>query len=395
VLSPTPESRNLLAAVSSLRPPLRSLLPWFLFWVGLTLFFATQAGWIAVFTDRRAPPFGLNFFLHAAHWLTWGLLSLGIVALARRYPISGHLRLRHGALHLAVALALSPLQLVVMQSIVHIGRSAAGQSPDFVRDFRRELGEFFHVNLLTYGVVLAVATALDSRRRAGEQQILAARLAEQLAAARLAALQMQVHPHFLFNSLHTAAELVHENPSLAERTLLRLADLLRRSLRESAREEVTLADHLELVDCYIELESVRLEGRLRVRYDVPDELLGATMPALLLQPLVENAVRHGVARRGEGGEIVVSARRTESGFEVEIANDLPGSDAPARHAGTGIGLANVRARLAHRFGDRASLVTDDTSGRFVARLSLPLSHLVEPPVQAGGPPGAPPAEAVP
>lgn len=355
------------------RRDLRPLLPWLVFWAGLALFFATQSIWLAIVTGRERLPLWKPLLAHGSHWLAWGAMSPLVVALARRYPLVRGRRLRRGALHAGAAVALSFVQLVAMQALVHAGRTLAGESPSFVGEMRRELGDFFHLNLLTYALIFAASVGIESMRRSREQELLASRLAEQLAEARLAALQMQIHPHFLFNSLHTAAELVHEDPGLAEKTLLRLADLLRRALRVSAREHESLAESLEFVDGYLELESVRLDGRLRVVYEVPETLLAARVPTLLLQPLAENAVRHGVARRRDPGVVTLAARATGDALELTVANELPTSDRPPLHAGAGIGLANVRARLLHLYGAAAALAAGVEGDRFVARIRLPLA----------------------
>jgi two-component system LytT family sensor kinase len=351
----------------------RTWLPWLLFWAGLALFFASQSAWREVVAGRGHTPLWKTLLAYGAHWLAWGAMSPCVVALARRWPLVRGARLRRGSLHVAAAVALSFVQLVVMQTLVHAGRTVAGESPSFAGELRRELGDFFHLNLLTYALIFAASVGIESIRRSREQELLASRLAEQLAEARLAALRMQIHPHFLFNSLHAAAELVHEDPALAERTLLRLADLLRRALRVAARDDESLAESLEFVDGYLELEGVRLEGRLQVSYEVPDELLAARVPTLLLQPLVENAVRHGVARRRERGEIALAARAVGDTLEVVVANELPTAAQTPLHAGAGIGLANVRSRLAHLFGDAASLAAGREGDRYVSRVRLPLA----------------------
>jgi hypothetical protein len=359
--------------VSASRRPSRSWLPWLLFWAGLALFFSSQSAWREIVAGHGHTPLWKTLLAYGAHWLAWGAMSPLVVAIARRWPFTRGVRLRRGALHLAAAGVLSFVQLVAMQSLVHTGRALAGESPSFANELRRELGDFFHLNLLTYALIFAASVGIESIRRSREQELLASRLAEQLAEARLAALQMQIHPHFLFNSLHTAAELVHEDPDLAEKTLLRLADLLRRALRVAAREDESLAESLEFVDGYLELEGVRLEGRLQVTYEVPEELLAARLPTLLLQPLVENAVRHGVARRRERGVVAIAARAAGDILEISVSNDLPSSDRAPLHGGAGIGLANVRARLAHLYGDAASLAAGVDGERFVAGIRLPLA----------------------
>jgi LytS/YehU family sensor histidine kinase len=263
--------------------------------------------------------------------------------------------------------------MLVMRSVIFTSLLALGENTSFGESFTRDVQSFAHKNLLTYIAIVAATLGLDAARRARDQELRTARLAEQLAQAELAALRMQLHPHFLFNSLHTAAELVHENPAAAERSLLGLADLLRRALRAAEKADVPLAEELEFVDGYLALESARLDGRLAVDYRVPEELLTTRVPSLVLQPVVENAVRHGVSRRPAGGRIVVAATAAAGELELTVENDAPGPDEVPPRPGAGIGLANVRARLGQRFGDAGRVEAGRVAPeRFRTRLVMPL-----------------------
>jgi two-component system LytT family sensor kinase len=356
----------------------RHFVRWALFFAFLALFWATENPWQSAFVGRRlGSPFGKAFFYWLVHWWVWGLVALGVARLARRFPPS---RKRPGYLlfHLGAAVVVSILQILLMRTTVYAALIRFGEEHSFRDSLIRDFQVFAHKNLLTYAGIVAATLGLDAFRRAREHEVRTARLSEQLAQAELAALRMQLHPHFLFNSLHTAAELVHEDPAAAERSLLGLADLLRRALRASERAEVTLAEELEFADGYLALEGVRLEGKLAVEYRVPEALLDSRVPSLLLQPLVENAVRHGVARRFDGGGIVISALTSETAhgeaLEITVENDAPGEHAAPPRAGTGIGLANVRARLAQLFGDAARLEVERVAPeRFRARVVLPLA----------------------
>ena len=206
--------------------------------------------------------------------------------------------------------------------------------------------------LILYGGILLVGWMMESRERLARQQTEAARLNEQLAKAQLGALRQQIEPHFLFNTLNTIAGLVRErrNDGAVE-MISRLSDLLRKTLR-TTDQQVTLEEELSLVRKYLEIEQVRFGERLEARLEVPDELGKVRVPSLILQPLVENAVKHGIAKRVQGGMIAIAASRVNGMLRVSIRNDGPGF---ATGEGDGIGLKNVRERLKSLYGQRGWL----------------------------------------
>lgn len=185
--------------------------------------------------------------------------------------------------------------------------------------------------------------------------------------ARVEALQARIRPHFLFNSMNTVAALVRVDPAAAERTLEDLAELFRAALGQEGMG--TLGQELALVDCYLDIEQRRLGERLRVERDLSDLPLEMPLPRLLLQPLVENAVHHGIQPRREGGSVRLSGRRT--GEAVEIVIDNPLGDGPAT-PGHGHGLDSVRQRIGYHFGERGALETRIEDGRFVVVVRLPV-----------------------
>jgi two-component system, LytTR family, sensor histidine kinase AlgZ len=196
-----------------------------------------------------------------------------------------------------------------------------------------------------------------------------ARLAA-VAHAKVEALQARIRPHFLFNSMNTVAALVRMDPEAAERTVEDLSELFRAALgQDDTQHSGTLGEELQLVDRYLAIEQLRLGERLRVRRELDDLPMDATMPVLLLQPLVENAVRHGVQPLREGGEVVLRGAREGATLRIEIDNPLP--DGPAI-GGSGHGLNNVRQRVAYHFGPRASMEAGPQGNRFVVKLHLPI-----------------------
>jgi two-component system sensor histidine kinase AlgZ len=205
--------------------------------------------------------------------------------------------------------------------------------------------------------------------------------------AQLEALQARTDPHFLFNSLNTVASLIEENPRLAERAVERLSGIFRYALEGSRRTEVRLIEEVEAVRGYLEVESLRLGDRLRTRIQLDSECEEYLIPPLLLQPLVENAVLHGVAPRVEGGTVEVSASRTDGELRLRVSDDGPGPGA-SPHTGSGTAIETLRSRLELAFGDGAQLMGSmPTDGGYTAEIVIPLA-LVRTASPASGSKGA-------
>lgn len=230
------------------------------------------------------------------------------------------------------------------------------------------------VYLLLVGVGHAVHFARATRMRERE-----------LEDARLRTLRSQLQPHFLFNTLNTIASFVRDEPLKAERMIARLSAMLRSSLHRASAQEVPLREELDLLEPYLEIERMRFEDRLRIEVDAEPAVLSARVPSLMLQPLVENAVRHGVARRTGSGRVAIHARREHDRLRIEVRDDGVGLE-PADGERSGIGLANIRARLRRLYGERQSFTLEDASGSdggVVATVELPLVTDEEPIVGGG------------
>jgi LytS/YehU family sensor histidine kinase len=201
----------------------------------------------------------------------------------------------------------------------------------------------------------------------------ASALQTRLVEAQLKALKMQLHPHFLFNTLHTITALIHEDAEMAERTIARLGELLRLFLATSAVHEAPLREELRILGLYLEIERARFEERLQVRYDVPENLQDAVVPNLVLQPLVENSIRHGIGRRAEPGWILVAAERDADKLVLRVTDNGEGlKQSPLRTAHEGMGLTITRGRLATLYGPNQSLVLRNVPlGGVEARITLP------------------------
>jgi LytS/YehU family sensor histidine kinase len=224
-----------------------------------------------------------------------------------------------------------------------------------------------------YGLVAGVAHALRAQQRLREREVAAAR-AEALAAdAQLRALRAQLNPHFLFNALHSLGALVRHDRTAAEHALDRLGELLRYVLDEGSGDTVALADEWDFVRTYLDLERLRLGERLRVEADLADDALDCAVPSFVLQPLVENAVRHAVAPRPEGGRVTISARVEEGTLRIRVSDDGPGTTRQAAESAPGLGLRALRQRIEAGGADTSRLEIATAPGAgFQATVTLPV-----------------------
>lgn len=351
---------------SQRRKPL-NLAVWLALWTLLGFGFATLL-YLAErrFTGRSIPWVEL-VGTSLPDWWVWGAFALLVVRLTQSVPIARISWGFHFAFHVAVSLLLAFAHLVIVFAIGWTLRPAP------LSALLDTLAASLLWNVVIYWAILGAAHALEYRRDREAQRLRAARLETQLAQARLQALTLELRPHFLFNALNALAELIHEDPDAAERMVDRLADLLRRTLDTDGASEVALAYELDLAEGYLSVERVRFGDRLRVVYDVAADARGARVPAMILLPLVENAVRHGVSRSAGAGCVGIRARRVAGRLELEVWDDGPGlGEGEGAGGRRGIGLVNTRERLAQLYGADSTLELVPGNPRgLVARLGLP------------------------
>jgi two-component system, LytTR family, sensor kinase len=236
-----------------------------------------------------------------------------------------------------------------------LGVASAGLGWELTAWLGRSLTGFAALVLINcacwYAAAAAVSYALLYYRQSRERALRASQLETRLVEAQLQTLQQQLHPHFLFNTLHAISALMQRDVEAADRTLIRLSDLLRLTLERLGEQEVTLDAELDFLRKYLEIERTRFADRLVIRYDIQPEALDALVPTLLLQPLVENAIKHGVARKSGTGHIDITARRDHDKLWIEVRDDGVGLSEDALTAlQKGIGVSTTRARLQHQFG---------------------------------------------
>lgn len=318
--------------------------------------------------------------LQFPRWILWAVLTPVVFAALRRYPIARGRWQRSIAMHLLLSVAITVavesllVPLTIWVSVVR-NPGSVEEMPSVGAIVGLALLGRVVPNALTYAAVLGVASTLESREAARRRDMAAEHLRAQLAAAQLSALKVQLHPHFLFNTLQAVNVLIERDPAAATRMVSRLGDLLRHTLSRAQTHEVTLADELDLVRRYLEIELVRFSDRLTVEYDVPRELSAAAVPDLLLQPLVENAIKHGIAQVSGADQLLIRAVRDGASLDLFVMN--------SRHRGSaadpiveGIGHASTRGRLAALYGAAASLRFHiDSTGRAVAHVRVPYREL--------------------
>jgi signal transduction histidine kinase len=312
---------------------------------------------------------GPRLILAASIWLIFGLLTPIIYFLARRFPFSKERFIQILAVHFfgAVILCFAWASTAALLGLIFNRRPP--QVP-----VKRFYVEWLLVNLpwsvFLYFSVLGSIYAFTYYREVRERESQQARLSAQLAEAKLSALRMQLHPHFLFNSLNAITVLVrNENTRDAARMLELLSGLLRHVLENQTRQESTLDEELHFIERYLAIEQVRFSDRLQVRWSIEPDMRDALVPEFILQPLVENAVRHGIAKRSEAGVIEVSARQVNNESVLSIQDNGPGY---RPQSASGLGIANTRARLATLFGNDGGLEITNHEEGTVATLRFPL-----------------------
>jgi len=284
-------------------------------------------------------------------WYLWALLTPAVFWLGQRFRLDEPGWWKSVLVHVMAAPASVFLHLMVALACLRHFYPGGPDIPSFWLSYRRVVQGYMEYELLVYGAILGLGYAYDYYRRWREDALRASQLEARLATAQLQALRMQLQPHFLFNTLHVASSLMDQDVRAARRMLARLADLLRRTLETEGKQEVPLVEELENLELYLDIERERFADRLEVELLVEHETLNALVPSLVLQPLAENAVRHGIARRSTGGHIRVRARRHEEWLHLSVEDDgrSEGNGGPIKE---GVGLRNTRSRLAQLYGER-------------------------------------------
>src|SRR5690242_15952830 len=321
--------------------------------------------------------------IELVYWNVWAACTPLVIALAKRFPLTGPKFVPHVAIHTGTSFMMAPLGSVTAYFLSHgllrllLPITDPG-APPLPPTFTASVLSMSFTGVLTYWLVVGLYQSIHFYQAAMERQTRAAQLEMQLSHAELENLKSQLHPHFLFNSLHTIGILMQEDVEAASHLLVCLGDLLRMAL-ERRENEITLQSELEFVGKYLEIEQTRFHDRLKVHMDVPPDLLGIYVPSLALQPLVENAIKHGISVDSAAGRLEIAAKRNNGRVRLCVRDDGPGPALGSRLR-FGVGLTNVQSRLKQLYGDESSLELTGGVGRGCeAVITIPLRSSHEDP----------------
>ena len=340
-----------------------------LVWVLVGLFFSSQLYFYFLGTPKQMSlPSVLAWQMSAV--FIFALSTPLVLLLARRYRVARETWRRAVPVHLLAGVGIS-----AVWAAFHIVIDSYFSGANFANYRWGNLPRLIFVNLdkelLVYWIIVVISHAADYYQRYREGELRASQ-------AQLQALKMQLHPHFLFNALHSISSLVHSDPEAADKMIARLGDFLRLTLDSAAAQEVTLRQELEFLNCYLDIERTRFRDRLTTHIDADPQVLDCVVPNLILQPIVENAIRHGVSQRAAHGHVEVRAARAGQTLRLEVRDNgrgLPeGAEAcRAKQGGGGVGLANTRARLQQLYGGAFRFELQNApAGGAVVTLEIPL-----------------------
>ena len=333
-------------------------------------------GWDDVTYLPEEHTWGLEIVFSLLIWCPWALLAPLLLYLCRRFPLDKGVRLRRFLLHFAFSLGIG-LVKALMESLLSI---LILSLPLDILAPKILLGILAYESVF-YWVFLAAYSGVTYYRRYKEREVSASRLEAQLAQAKLDALKLPLRPHFLFNTLHSISVLIHDDAGAAEKMVCRLSDLLRLSLKYIDLREIPLRREMEFLDRYIEILRIRFGDDLVVEMEIPEAVRDALVPPLLIQPIVENAVNHGIDPGRLPARITVKAFKKDGMLCIEVADNGPGLPTGGAVIRGGIGLKNTTARLKQLYGDRGMVSFHEAEGGGLrVRLSLPFHTETPPPV---------------
>jgi sensor histidine kinase YesM len=349
----------------------------FAVFLSLSFLFAIQS--VTINLNRGFPPdFVENLKVGLIQWLPWSFLALVVLKVAKKFPIDMKKWYTSIPLHIMIGFFFSVLQALVYALLNVITFGLAKMNP--IKYILASLTKTTNINLLTYAVIVVAGQMWAYYRKNKENELRTSRLQTQLVQAQLDVLRMQLNPHFLFNTLHVILAQVRKDPQAAESMISLLSDLFRKTLETSELQEVPLKDELDLLKIFLEIQQNRFRDRLNANMAIDPEALDIPVPNLILQPIVENAVRHGIAVQSEKGAITISAQIEEGTLVIRVQDSGPGfSEEQTDLFNTGFGLRNCRERLDRLYGNDYQLILENAAGGgALVTLRIPLrKHIGE------------------
>ncbi|HEX7174864.1 MAG TPA: histidine kinase [Pyrinomonadaceae bacterium] len=353
---------------------------WFLWalifgvWTFLAFFFTGQVYFSRRIMERPIPwsEVAREQFIYP---YMWALATPLILWLAGRYPVERPRLKQHLLIHLLFSTALTVLIMSAFQFVYYVlYLMPQGKTFSPVSMLRATVFNASE-NYGLYGLIVLLHHVYRYYNRFRQGELRASQLEARLSQAQLQALKMQLHPHFLFNTLHSISSLVHKDPEAADKMLARLGDFLRMTLENSGAQEVKLKQELEFLRCYLEIERIRFRDRLTTEMNIDPKSLDTRVPNLILQPIVENAIRHGVAPRSAPGRIEIESKQHNGTLRIEVRDNGPGLLPNQRADGLlhkGLGLANTKARLEQLYGAAHRLeLAENPGGGLLVALEIP------------------------
>ncbi|HVG18597.1 MAG TPA: histidine kinase [Blastocatellia bacterium] len=345
-------------------------------WTMVGLFMTSQDYLRHARNDRPVDVFKLLFLMELPFAYLWALLTPVLLAFARRFRIERGRLLRNSLIHVSASLLLSVVTMAGISTVSNYLFVEPAARRFSLAGLLFSIYTYFDYYILIYWLILMISHAFDYYSRYREGELRASQLQAQLAQAELQALKMQLHPHFLFNTLHSISALQLKDIGAANRMIARLGDFLRLTLDNSGAQEVSLQKELEFLKCYLEIERIRFQDRLTVNMEVEPQTLDARVPNLILQPIVENAIKHGISPRAAPGRIDIRARRENGLLRVQVEDNGRGIGANGGGATIikeGLGLSNTRARLEQLYGAGYRFdIHNVTEGGLRVTLEIPL-----------------------
>jgi signal transduction histidine kinase len=336
--------------------------------------------YVSTFTEWPASlPFLLA--LNLGYWYSWACLTPAILYLARVAPfIDRDSWKRALVVHLPSVFVITTIHVVLTVTSQTVIVWLVGQEQrSWLSEAQRMFFNNFDWEMMTYWAIVGLSHALRYHNEAQDRALRASQLETHLVESQLQALQRQLQPHFLFNTLNTISALMHRDINAADDMIAKLSDLLRMSLQQVGVQEVTLKQELDFLSKYLEIEQSRFRDRLTVMFDVQPDTLDALVPNLALQPLVENAIKHGIGPRPTPGKIEIRSRRVGSMLELEVKDNGVGlSAARLTDFNRGIGLGNTRSRLQHLYGSSHRFeFRQPPGGGLSVLIAIPLVEIAE------------------
>ena len=337
--------------------PTRTASPYGVSWTQILLvatalsLLSTTLAWQAGRISGRPHQLSTLVILNFSWWYIWAVMAPAVIWLAQRFRFERAGLGRAALVHVPAVVACSWAHVAGMEGVHWWLAYAEGKDYLWWTQVKRAAVLYLDWEMMTYWAIVGVSHALLYYRESRARAVRSAHLETKLAEARLASLQQQLHPHFLFNTLHAISSLMHKDVEAAERVLMQLSDLLRMTLDHLGQRGIPLAVELDILSRYVDIERTRFADRLSVRFDIDPGTLEGLVPSLLLQPLVENAIKHGIAGKAGPGHIVISSAREGDKLRLEVRDDGAGlSESALMALQKGIGVSTTRARLECLFG---------------------------------------------